>query len=89
MSAKVRSRCGDFSVYVAVRIAVCVVQALSFDTACGLARWLGWLACHVDKRHPAPTVTAITTQRESVPKGFLVEAIIRVPAIGPAPQMKQ
>ncbi len=51
MSDKRRSCVIDCVVYLAVRITVCVVQALSFDAACGFARILAWLAYHVDRRH--------------------------------------
>ena len=51
MSAKSRSRLADYLVYIAVRITVCIVQALSFDAACGFARFLAWVAYHLDKRH--------------------------------------
>ncbi len=51
MSAKSRSRLADYLVYLAVRITVCIVQALSFDAACGFARLLAWVAYHLDKRH--------------------------------------
>jgi len=51
MSAKTRSRLADYLVYIVVRIAVCVVQALSFDAACGFARLLAWVVYHLDKRH--------------------------------------
>jgi Kdo2-lipid IVA lauroyltransferase/acyltransferase len=51
MSDKARSRVADFLVYLAVRITVCVVQALSFDAGCAFARLLAWLAYRLDKRH--------------------------------------
>src|SRR4051794_12075669 len=51
MSDKQRSRLGDFLVYLAVRLLVCVLQGLSFDAARGFARFLAWLAYRVDKRH--------------------------------------
>jgi KDO2-lipid IV(A) lauroyltransferase len=51
MAAKKRSAMLDYLVYVLVRIVVCVIQALPFDTARGLARLLAWLVHRVDKRH--------------------------------------
>jgi KDO2-lipid IV(A) lauroyltransferase len=63
MSAKRRSPLKDYLVYLAVRIAVCVVQALSFEAACGFARWLAWLAYHVDRRHRL-------VARENIEKAF-------------------
>src|SRR5262249_43184445 len=41
----------QFAVYVAVRIIVCILQALSSAAASGFARCLAWLAYHVDRRH--------------------------------------
>jgi KDO2-lipid IV(A) lauroyltransferase len=51
MSDKRHSRVLDFLIYVAVRTAVCVLQALSFEAACGAARLLAWLVYHMDRRH--------------------------------------
>jgi KDO2-lipid IV(A) lauroyltransferase len=51
MSAKKRSPVVDFLVYAIIRCVVCVLQALSFERACGFADWLAWLAYRVDKRH--------------------------------------
>ncbi len=51
MSDKKRSSAVDFLVYAVVRAVVCVVQALSFETACRFAEALAWLAHRVDKRH--------------------------------------
>lgn len=51
MSEKKRSRVTDYLVYFAVRVLVCVIQALSFEKACLFARFLGWVAYKVDKRH--------------------------------------
>jgi KDO2-lipid IV(A) lauroyltransferase len=51
MSEKQRSWFADFLVYLAVRIAVCVVQSLSSDAAYGFAHLLAWLAYHLDRRH--------------------------------------
>jgi Kdo2-lipid IVA lauroyltransferase/acyltransferase len=51
MSEKKRSAVVDYLVYLAVRILVCIIQALPFDAGCQFARFLGWLAYKVDKRH--------------------------------------
>ena len=51
MSAKIRSPWMDYLVYLAVRIAVCVIQALPFALACRFAAGLAWLVYHIDKRH--------------------------------------
>jgi KDO2-lipid IV(A) lauroyltransferase len=41
----------DFTVYLLVRVVVCVVQALSWPCALGLARGMAWLTYHLDRRH--------------------------------------
>lgn len=46
-----RSRIADYLVYLAVRIFVCVIQALSFETACRFAGFLAWVVYKVNKRH--------------------------------------
>jgi len=51
MSAKRRSKIRDYLVYLAVRLVVCFLQALSFEKACQVARFLAWVAYHVDRRH--------------------------------------
>src|SRR5262245_50131546 len=48
---KARSTAAQYAVYLAVRIVVCVVQAVSFTAACRLGEFLGWLAYRVNKRH--------------------------------------
>jgi KDO2-lipid IV(A) lauroyltransferase len=49
--SKPRSPLADYSIYLGVRIIVCIIQALSLHAARGLARGLAWLAYQVDKRH--------------------------------------
>jgi KDO2-lipid IV(A) lauroyltransferase len=49
--AKSRSRALDYLVYLAVRIVVCVVQALPVSAAWQFAEYLAWLVYHVDRRH--------------------------------------
>jgi KDO2-lipid IV(A) lauroyltransferase len=51
MPVKKRSRVADYLVYLAVRILVCIIQALPFETACLAARLLAWLVYKIDKRH--------------------------------------
>jgi KDO2-lipid IV(A) lauroyltransferase len=51
MPRPARSRYVDYLVYLAVRITVCVIQALSFNAGCTFARLLAWLAYRVDRRH--------------------------------------
>jgi KDO2-lipid IV(A) lauroyltransferase len=49
--ARKRSRTADYLVYLIVRVAVCVVQILSWPAALRFARFLAWLAHRVDRRH--------------------------------------
>src|SRR5262249_18040931 len=49
--AKPRSRTIDFVAYMALRLAVCFVQALPDGGARALGHWLGWAAFHLDTRH--------------------------------------
>ncbi len=49
--ARERNRATDFAVYLAVRLLICIIQALSFRKACQLAGALAWLAYRVDRRH--------------------------------------
>ncbi|MBI3821734.1 MAG: lysophospholipid acyltransferase family protein [Planctomycetes bacterium] len=51
MADKKRSPIADFLVYLAVRILVCIIQALPFETACRWACILGWIVYKLDKRH--------------------------------------
>ena len=51
MSDKQRSLTADYLVYLTIRLAVCVLQAMSFAMTCRLAHGLAWLFYHVDKRH--------------------------------------
>lgn len=51
MARKIRSPVADYLVYLAVRLLVCIIQALPFDTACQLARLLAWIAYRLDHRH--------------------------------------
>ncbi len=49
--SKQRSRVADYSLYLVVRILVCVIQSLSLAASRRLASALAWLAYHVDRRH--------------------------------------
>jgi KDO2-lipid IV(A) lauroyltransferase len=49
--AKPRKPVNDYAVYLVVRLVVCVLQALSLAKARAFARFLGWLAYRVDRRH--------------------------------------
>jgi KDO2-lipid IV(A) lauroyltransferase len=50
MSRK-QNKAADYVVYLVVRFIVCLIQALSFRAACGLANGLAWLLYHLDCRH--------------------------------------
>lgn len=49
--SKPRSPVADFAVYFAVRVVVCLLQAISFQTACKVANGLAWFIYKVDRRH--------------------------------------
>jgi KDO2-lipid IV(A) lauroyltransferase len=49
--AKPRNPVADYGVYLIVRLAVCVVQALSLTKALAFGRFLAWVAYYVDRRH--------------------------------------
>ena len=49
--AKPRSHVNDYAVYLAVRLVVCVLQALSLSKAQAFARFLAWVAYRMDRRH--------------------------------------
>ena len=51
MAAKARSVVADYALYLAVRLAVCILQALPWSWLLGLAEALAWLAYAVDRRH--------------------------------------
>ncbi len=51
MARKRRVPAVDFAVYLAVRLVVCLVQALPPAIALKIGEFLGWLAYRVDKRH--------------------------------------
>src|SRR5207237_10820292 len=41
----------NYAVYLAVRVVVCIVQALPFSVARRFGEFLGWLAYRINKRH--------------------------------------
>ena len=49
--SKPRSQVVDYALYLLVRGFVCLVQALPFAVAKGIAEGLAWLAYHVNRRH--------------------------------------
>jgi Kdo2-lipid IVA lauroyltransferase/acyltransferase len=51
MREKKRSRVADYFVYFALRIVVCLIQALPFEFGRLVARLVAWLAYKIDKRH--------------------------------------
>jgi len=67
-----RSALRDYAEYFAARLLVCVVQALSFRVACAFARFLAWLAYHIDKRH---RLVAKDNLRQAFPGEYSEEEI--------------
>src|SRR5438067_1773168 len=63
--AKPRSARVDYLVYLAVRWLFCVVQAMPVNLAWSCARFIGWIAYHVDRRHRA---VALDNIRHAFPK---------------------
>ena len=51
MSVKARNRVVDYLVYLAVRVFVCIVQAVPMRAALGFASGLAWVIYTFDKRH--------------------------------------
>lgn len=49
--AKPRHRQLDYLVYLAVRLVITVLQVFPLETGSRLARFLAWIAYHVDRRH--------------------------------------
>ncbi len=49
--AKQRSRLADYTIYLVVRLLVCLIQALSLNAARRTAGFLAWLAYRLDRRH--------------------------------------
>ena len=51
MSQKRRSKAADYSIYLVVRMLVCVLQGLPRNLAYAFGNSLAWLAYRIDKRH--------------------------------------
>lgn len=51
MAKKAQSRTVQYLIYLAVRLVICLLQALPVTWALGLGRWLGWVGYKVDRRH--------------------------------------
>jgi KDO2-lipid IV(A) lauroyltransferase len=51
MAEKIRKPKVDYTIYIVVRLVVCVIQAMPIAVAMNFARGLGWLAYRIDKRH--------------------------------------
>jgi KDO2-lipid IV(A) lauroyltransferase len=41
----------NWSVYVAIRVVVCILQAMPLEACYAFARWLGWVGFRLDARH--------------------------------------
>jgi KDO2-lipid IV(A) lauroyltransferase len=62
-----QSRVFDYAVYLAVRLAVCLFQAVSLSTAHAVVAWLAWLAFTVDRRH---RLVALENLRKAFPNRY-------------------
>lgn len=51
MARKARKPVVDFTIYLAVRLLVCAIQAVPMTAVFRVAEWLGWLAYRIDRRH--------------------------------------
>ncbi len=74
---KSRSAVVDYAVYLLVRVAACVIQALPLPWGCALARFLGWLGYHIDRRHRR---VALDNLRQAFPGRYTeaeLEALVR------------
>jgi len=72
--ARPRQPAADFAVYLVVRFAVCILQALTLDTGRVLAEALAWLAYRVDRRHRE---VALDNLRQAFPGQFSEEQLHR------------
>jgi KDO2-lipid IV(A) lauroyltransferase len=73
--ARQRSRLTDYAVYFAVRLLVCLIQALSPAAARKVARWLAWLAYRIDRRHRE---VALDNLRRAFPGRFTEDELHRM-----------
>ncbi len=77
MSEKKRKPALDYLVYLAVRILVCVIQALPYDAGRAFARFLAWVVYKVDKRH---RLVAIENLQKAFPGKYTdaeIDTIVR------------
>jgi KDO2-lipid IV(A) lauroyltransferase len=65
--SKRRSTAADYSVYLIIRLVVCIIQALPYRAGAAFAVALAWLAFRVDKRH---TNVARDNLRQAFPGRF-------------------
>src|SRR5262245_54736876 len=65
--SKPRSPAAAYAVYLAVRIFICLVHALSPDTARKLPGGLAWLAYGIDHRH---RLVALDNLRQAFPGSY-------------------
>src|SRR6266852_3275187 len=72
---KTRSRTADYFVYLAVRLCVCLVQALPLSASQSLAAGLAWLAYHADRRH---RLVAADNLQHAFPDQFTAARIDRI-----------
>lgn len=77
MAEKKHAKVRDYLVYLAVRLAICVLQALSFEKAAAFGRFLGWLAYKIDRRH---RLVAIENLHKAFPGKYTdaeIDAMVR------------
>ena len=72
MAEKQRSRTLDYLVYLLVRVFVCVIQALPYEQACQVARFFGWVAYKLNKRH---RLVALENLQKSFPGQYTDEEL--------------
>src|ERR1043165_6951392 len=72
MAEKQRSRTLDYLVYLLVRVFVCVIQALPYEQACQVARFFGWVAYKLNKRH---LIVALENLQKSFPGQYTDEEL--------------
>jgi len=73
--SKPRSRLADYLVYIAIRLFVCVIQAMPFCSLPMLANGLAWLAYRVDRRH---RLVAIDNLQHAFPTRFTLGQLDRL-----------
>src|SRR5207253_2973907 len=73
--SKLRSRAADYAVYLVVRVLVCVIQALPYETARAVARGFAWLAFRIDRRH---RTVAYENLRHAFPGRYTDEELVQM-----------